>query len=273
MSPTTQAPHLEMPSKPNFMVINGKVYNFDELKLSPQDMLHNIEAYYANDIASLKQEMAAHLSSECRADLDIQIQRLERHQDRTIISVPENLTENGTILYLDHNKVHETRLILYKPHRISVTLQRVIAFISWINNDLSRREADKYTKFIEAANTVISLPRTRDLASIKIDIMVSQDIIIAPLIASLLRDENKIKVTPINIHAHAFRDGDNKLCTNNVTAIAFWDDPNFMENFNSLNPHSFANSDAPAARHYKSMLQNKYFQHLTIREENSPWRV
>lgn len=270
----SQSPALELPIRPSFMIIDGKTFIIEQIEQSPHDMLKNVEEFYNQNLEELRAKVSKHLSEESQVDLDTQVKRIERHLASGIVALPEGLQGSGHVLFLQANKVYESKIVLFKPSRISCTLQRVEQFCAWIESEISRRDAERYTKFIEWARPLITHYRglNRDLSSIKMDITVHQDLVIIPMVVAYCTVEQKIFVTPYMQHPHCY--GDASLCTGNTNARHFWDDGGFIENFNSMNPHSFANSDCTAAQNHRQMLKNQYFIEGRVREqEATAWRV
>lgn len=270
----SERPVLELPAKPSFMVANGKTFILEEVNESPQDMLRSVEQFYMDNLEGLREKLARHISEESQADLNAQVQRIERHLASGIVALPEGVRESGSVLFLQTNKVYRSRIVLFRPTRISVVLSRVVDWMRWIDQDLSRRDAERYTKFCDWARPLIQHYRdlNQDMSAIKIDVSVNQDMVIEPMVVSYIIEENHIYGSPRGVHPHIH--GHGQLCTGNTNAQVFWDDPQFKENFNSLNPHSWANSATRCAVEHKYMLKNQYFVEGRVRtQEASSWRV
>lgn len=269
----TEAPVLKLPDKPNFMVIDGKTFFVKEVAQSPESILKHIEEYYNANMEDLKERVASHVSIENDEDLGRQVARIERHLTKGIVALPDNARTNGSIIMVHNNKAYETRTLLFRPTRISVTLRRVVDWVHWVETQISKKDAERFTKFLEWAKPLIVHYNSlvRDLSNIKIDITVEQDMIIEAMVASHIRDSKAIYVFPVGVHCHVHSHG--LLCTGNASAEMFWDDPQFFQNFNSLNPHSFAFGDCKAARDHKLLLKNAYFIEGRVRETEGAWRV
>lgn len=262
---------LQMPARPNFMVVDGKTYLVDKIEQSPEDMLKHVEEFYKDSMQVMQDQVTRHLSAESRDDLHKQVERIERHLSSNVIIVPEGLRQNGTLLTLRHNKVWATKLIMFKPSRISVTMLRVTNIVHWVNNDISKRDAERFTKFVEWSTPLIAHLNGigRDLSGIMVDITVNQDMEQHAMVVSYCVEDRHIYAFPEGVHPHVFSGG--RLCTGNTNADVFWQDAGFAANFNSLNPHSFAVTTG-ASNNYKQMLKNQYFIDGRIREE-AAWRV
>lgn len=270
----SEMPVLIMPPKPNFMVVDGKTYLVDQIELSPQDMLGSVEQFYKDQLEEMKEQVTCHVSAESQADLNAQVTRIERHLARGVIALPDGMRENGTLMYLNANRVYPTRIVLFKPTRISVVMQRVAEFVRWIDQDISRRDAERFTKFCDWARPLVQHYRTlnQDMSMVKVDIFINQDLVIEPMVCSFIAEEEQIYVAPARKHPHVHVDG--HLCTGNTPVRTFWDDAGFVSNFNSLNPHSWANNGSECAEQHKMMLKNQYFLEAYVRtEEVSAWRV
>lgn len=271
-----EMPVLALPeSSPSFMVIDGQTYFVDKVTLSPLNMLKQVEDFYKDNLEVLKEKVAKHLSDESQKDLDIQVQRIERHLSAGVVALPDDCRTNGTILMLQNNRVYKTRIVLFKPQRISITLQRVADLVRWVNQEISRRDAERFTKFLEWAMPLIQHYRdlNQDMAGVKVDIKVDQDIIVEPMVASLDIVSHQIFVFPDGKHCHV-HSGTCNLCTGQASAETFWEDPNFLENFKMVNPHSFANTSTRASQEWRMFLKNQFFVEARIRtEEGSAWRV
>lgn len=274
MSATRAAPVLELPKKPNFMVVEGRTYFLDEVKLSPADLLGECTKFYEDSLEVLKEQVSSHVSQEAQNDLEVQVARIERHLSAGIVVIPDHLRSRHTVLMYDDNKVHETRIIMFKPNRMTVTMQRVISFVDWINREITRKDAERFTKFVEWAKPLIDhyMGLSRDMSGIKVDIRFDQELIYHALVVAYNAEVSNVYVAPDNLHPHAHPGG--RLCTGNASPREFWDDPGFADNFNSLNPHSWANSTTICAREHKNLLKNQYFVSGTVRgEEVGVWRV
>lgn len=270
----SEMPVLALPSKPSFMVVDGKTYLVEQVTESPQDLLKDIETFYKENLENLRAQVANHFSTESQDDLHKQVQRIERHLAAGIVALPENARSNGEVLYLQNNKVYKSRIVLFKPSRISCTMQRVTDFVFWIEQRLSKREAERYSAFLNWAKPLLSQYHLEgaDTSNIKVDIMVNQDIILSPMVVTLVTDENLIYVSPRGVHPHVHTTGN--LCTGTTDARIFWEDVRFIENFNSLNPHSWANSANVCADNFRQFLRNSFLVEAKIRsEEVSAWRV
>lgn len=278
MSADTRAapPALDLPKQPMFMVLDGKTYFMEQMQQSPEDLLKHVMDFYKDNLDVLRDKIDNYISDESLADLDRQIVRVERHLRANLVTIPEALKANGTIMcYSSTNKVYETRIILFKPSRISVTMSRVREYVRWVKRDIPRKEAERYTKFLEWADPMLAHfdGLKADTSGIKIDIIIDQDLFVHAMVASYLVDQEFIIVSPRDIHPHTHRGGGG-LCTGNSSARSFWDDPNFEQNFNSLNPHSWANGDTTVANNVQSLLKNQYFVEAHVRgEEKTGWKV
>lgn len=269
-----EVPVMALPSKPSFMVIDGKSFLVEPLTESPEQLMRSTEEYYAVNLAELKEKVLRHISEESQDDLNKQVLRIERHLNSDVVTLPEGLQEHGSLMFLADKKVYATRVVLFKPSRISCTLQMCGGFIRWIDTNLSRRDAERFTKFCDWARPILTHHRevSQDTSGVKVDIIVNQDLVIEPLVVSYVDEENLIYCYPKQKHPHAH--GGGMMCTGQTNARVFWEDPNFVENFNSLNPHSWAASSTRAATEYKMFLKNQYFVEARIRtQEVSAWRV
>lgn len=270
-----ETPVLALPQAPQFMVIDGKTYVVDKVELSPTDMLQSVTDFYKDNLAVLNERMVQHISEESQQDLHNQVQRIERHLAAGVVSLPEDARRNGTILMLQNNRVYKTRVVLFKPTRVSITLQRVAEVARWINTQIPRRDAERFRRFLEWATPLIVHYRDlgQDSAGVKCDIIVEQDLVIEPMVVSLDTASRNIYAFPDGRHCHV-HGGSCNLCTGQATAENFWDDPQFIQNFNMVNPHSFANSSVVAAIQWRNFFKNQYFQEARIRTaEVSAWRV
>lgn len=270
----SEVPVLSLPVRPNFMVTNGKTYLLEEVNQTPEDILKTVEGYYKDNLEVLREKVVRHISAESQDDLNKQVMRIERHLSSGVIMLPENLRANGSIMALRNNKVYETRVVLFKPSRLSCTMQRISGIVTWINTEMPRREGERYSKFVEWARGMEEHFRSvhADTSSVKIDVTINQDTIVNAMVVSFTPEENLIWGSPLAVHPHIHVGGN--LCTGQVTARVFWDDVNFNENFNSLNPHSWANSSTVCAQNYRQLLKNQYFVEARVREEGgSAWRV
>lgn len=270
-------PVLELPKAPNFMVVDGQTFRVDKVTASPTQMLKHIEDFYTANLEVLKSKVTKHITDENLADLDRQVTRIERHLTTGIVALPDNLRNTGSVMYLHNNKVYETRIMLFRPTRISCTLGRVYEIIEWTRSSaMTRKDAERFSRFVEWGVPMIAhyrtLPTPRDLHSVKVDIKIEQDLIVESLIASYVQQDNYIYCRPLHLHPHVYPEG--RLCTGSTPAGIFWDDPQFKQNFNMMNPHSFANTTTNAAQQYRQLFKNQYFVEATIREnEGGAWRV
>lgn len=270
---TLPVPVLKLPDKESFLCLDGQMYFLDKMKQKPQALFKELEAYYEDHLKDAKERIAHHIADASQTDLDVQLSRIERHLRQGIVTLPDDLREQGSIMSLWTNKVYPTRIVLFKPSRISMTLRRGVDYIAWFDSNYSARDRERFTKFYEYIKPLSEhfTGLNRDLSSVKIDIMVKQDLVIYPMVVSHIVPEKRIQVMPFSEHCHCY--GDGRLCTGNAPAEAFWNDPGFLLNFNSINPHSFANSGGASALHHKEMFRNVYFQEGRVRESEGPWRV
>lgn len=266
-------PVLQLPDRPNFMVVDGKTYLMESVKQSPDDLLKSVEEYYAQNMQEMTSRVTNHFTRENQSDLEAQMTRIERHLNAGVVTIPEGLRANGVILQLYANKVYETRIVLFRPKRISVTMRMVRDYLQYLHRDITRKEAERYSRFIEWAKPLLEhhLQRNDDITGIKVDIMLEQDLFLEAMVASYLPTENIIHVRPDNLHPHVHLGG--KLCTGSASPRDFWEDPQFNDNFNMLNPHSWAHSDTPCAIHYRSLLRNQYFVEGRLRVTEGGWRT
>lgn len=266
-------PPLALPDRPNFMVADGKTYLLEKVGHSPDDMLKLIEQYYDENIKEMKNRIVHHVTRENINDLDTQLRRIERHLQQGVVAIPDGLRANGTILQLYSNRVHETRIVLFRPKRISVTLRMIRDYLQWLHRDITRKEAERYSRFIEWAKPLLEhhLQRNDDISGIKVDITIEQDLFLEAMVASYLPHEQIINVRPLRVHPHVHTEG--KLCTGGSTPRTFWEDPQFNDNFNMLNPHSWANSDTACAVNHKQLLRNQYFVEGRVRVAEGSWRI
>lgn len=269
----SEQPVLQLPDRPNFMVINGESYLLDKVDVSPQSMFKLVEEHYKTHLEQLKETVEQHITAAAVQDLDEQVQRIERHLGNGLIALPDELRTSGTVMTLWNNRVYPTRVLLFRPTRISIVAGKIKDVLMYIECDITRREAERYTKFIEWGKPLLEHYQglNQDLYRIKVDIYINQDLVVVPVTASLIVDENRIQVFPKEEHCHVYPEG--KLCTGNTSANVFWADDGFNDNFNSINPHSFANSACVAAQDWRSMLKNQYFLEGRVRETEGAWRV
>lgn len=271
----SEMPVLQLPEAPSFMVVDGQTFLVEKVAQTPVELLKNVQDFYEANLQTLKEQVSHHVSQENIQDLDRQVARIERHLKAGIVVLPDNLRTNGTIMMLESNKLYETRIILFRPTRISCTMQQIARWVEWIEDELSKRDGERYSRFVEWAKPLMTHLSTlpAGLAGVKVDLTVTQDLVIEPMIVSYVPASRHIFVRPGNKHCHA-HSGSCHLCTGNTTAEDFWNDPQFAANFNSINPHSFANSSTEAARQLKNMFRNQYFVQGQVREsEVSAWRV
>lgn len=266
-------PTLALPDRPNFMVADGKTYLLEKVGHSPDDMLKLIEQYYDENIKEMKNRVTNHVSRENQIDLEAQMSRIERHLNMGIVTIPDYLRGNGVILQLYANKVYDTRIVLFRPNRISVTLRMIRDYLQYLHRDITRKEAERYSRFVEWAKPLVEqyMALGQDITGIKVDISLEQDLFLEAMVASYLPSEGIIHVRPDNLHPHVHRGG--KLCTGGSDPQMFWDDPQFKSNFNMLNPHSWAHQDVPCAQYHKQLLKNQYFVEGRVRVAEGAWRI
>lgn len=265
-------PELRLPDEPQFMIANGKTYLLEEVRESPTDFLANVRTYYEESCKTAREQLVNYINTESQTDLNAQIDRIQKHNSRAVITVPENMRAKGTIMMFSDNKVFQTRIMLFRPSRLSCTLSRLRDYVRWVNNEIPRRDAERYTTFVKTTSDLIMHfeGRGADLSAVKMDVTFEQDLVIEPMVVAYLTNEKQIYCMPQNVHCHVHSYG--KLCTGNTPENTFWNDPGFAANFNSINPHSFANSDARSARVHREMLKNSYIKTVEVRQE-AAWRV
>lgn len=271
----SETPVLELPEAPSFMVVDGQTFLVEKLSQSPTELLQNVHAFYKENLESLKERVANHISLASQDDLDTQVKRIERHLKTGVVMLPDALKTSGSLMMLQNNRVYATRIVLFRPTRISCTLQQVARWVLWIKDDITKRDAERFANFYNWANTLLAHYEVLKvgLASVKVDITINQDLVIEPMVVSYCPELKHIYAQPPNKHCHV-HSGSNELCTGSSTAVDFWNDPGFELNFNSINPHSFANSGTPAANKIKDMLRNQYFVEAHVRgSEASAWKI
>lgn len=266
-------PELKLPDSPNFMVVNGETFFVEKINQAPESILKIVDEYYEENLNVLRAKVSRHLSEEAAADLEAQLGRIERHLRKGIVAIPDDLQNRGQLLTLANNKVYDTRILLFRPTRISITIQRLQEYVEWVEREITRKDAERFTKFVEWAKPLVQhyVDIRASLAGTKVDIKVEQDIIIEPMVAAYIAEEEIIQCAPLERHCHVHDHG--RLCTGNTPPRDFWNDPQFLSNFNSINPHSFAFSSSQAARRHKEMLKNQYFVEGRVRESEGAWRV
>lgn len=267
-------PTLALPEAPNFMVVNGQTFLVDKVDRSPSDLMKSVTAYYEGNLAALKQQVAAHVGQEGVEDLNRQVTRIEQHLKSGVISLAENLRLPNKVLMHKNNRVYEARIIPYRPNRMSGNLGSFQAIKGWIERDISKRDAERYTSFLNWLNPLLEhfILLKRDLYGVKADLYFTQDLVIGAHVCCFNEQDKAIYVTPHYNHPHVH--GDGHLCTGGTDSKTFWEDPQFALNFNMINPYSPANSSAEAYTRHKEFLKNAYFTEGRVREQEvSAWRV
>ena len=174
-------PVLTMPRKPDFLVIGGKTFFLEDTALSPEDLFKRMTEFYEDSLEALKDKVATHCSQEAKDDLNHQLARIERHVQRGVVVLPDECRDSGNVVMVYANKAYPTRIMLFRPTRLSVVLSRVLDWVGYVKRDISRKDAERYSNFMAWAEPLVSahstVPPNGGLSSIKVDITINQDVI------------------------------------------------------------------------------------------------
>ena len=254
MSTTIDKPIFNIPEPPSFLVKEGKVYKITELNCDVSKAFKSIDKWYLHKVNEAIQPFISQRSTVDQDDLEEQLAHINKHNDTSKVVVDNELLGYGIPLMVVANKVYKAMLIDYNPQVASISWSYLNNWVGSIDNMDTERKA-KYTILSEIRTHRPDSYNSSDF----IDIALKQDLVRFPVMCTYASHINRIVCFPRTFHTY----NDGKLCTGDVSAKTFWEQEEFITNFNQINFTSLANEMFS----WTMLLQDEYIVSWKIRED------
>lgn len=253
---TTPAELFKLPDV-SFAVIDGKMFLLDGVNSSPKEVIEDLKAMYQTQVDEIKHTVATEDLRAWQQEWERMIGAYERKLARSGrgVLVPNDFDRQAVVI--SGGAYAPVRLVRYNPNLIRGHISRFKELVRSIETgSWGEWNIEQFSKLKKA------LFRKTDG---NVTAHISQSLIDAPVAVAYI--DPRVQVANGFRTYHTFSDG--RLCTGTAAPRVFYDAPDFVQNFNTINPYSPAQdhvraNDGSRSVHFYEFLKDEYVTEIKV---------